>query len=573
VLEAIQRGEVSTVSEIYEFAQKCIERTNANRFDTPYKYWELSCPSMDLFKMWHFDRSFVSLKQLEFFTRQRGIHDLPYPHDSDLSPKKIEDLIKYNIKDVEFTCEMYDRSEGRIKDRHEVYRETRDAYVYNRSDTSLAEFEFTKAVADELQLTPAELKKIPKASYPKIEVKDLLFDYYDFKSKEAKYIYEDFKSLTLKKTKGEFILKQAFEREIEYHDATFNYGLGGAHYCVSPGDYQSSDSVMIVDIDVSSFYPNLAIQNNVNMSHLPGDSFIKTYKEKYELRKTYPKDTSMNKRLKLQLNSIYGKSNQKYSPFYDPKYTCTITVNGQLSLLMVADWIYDKIPSATMLQLNTDGCTFMLDRRYENLMKEVCDKWEKVTNLELEYNYYDRMVIRDVNNYWAKSENGKVKRTGFFSIYEDYINDDMAWSKVPSKLVIPSAINAYLLGESSVEDHINNEDNIHEFLQGVKANSLFTIRLWKADDEGRVSTSKKDEITDRYVRYYVSHRKIEDNNKIYGGTLYKHWKDGRITGLDVNNFVVVCQYLMSERASLHRSLNRQFYIDEANKLLETVNIK
>ncbi len=572
IIEAIWRREVRSVKEIYKYAQKIIEELSEDRFNTPYKEWELSFPSMDLFKIWHFDRTFVSLKQLEFFTRRRGIHDLPYPHDENLDEKKLKELIKYNKKDVEFTAFFFDQSKERIEDRNDAYKLTGDPLVYNKSDTSLAEFEFSSAVAEEIGCKRHDLKNIPKAQYSSIKIKDILFDYYDFRSPEAKAVYDNFKKLVINKKGGEFVLKGVLEADQEYHGNSLHYGLGGAHYCVPSGDYQSKNGVVIWDLDVASYYPNLAIQNNVSISHFPGNSFIDTYKNKYEERKQWPKGSSMNKRLKLQLNSIYGKSNEYWSAFYDPKYTCTITVNGQLSLLNLVDWVCDEIPSCIPLQLNTDGCTFMLPKVDVDKMFEISKKWEELTKLTLEAVEYSRMVIRDVNNYWAQDVDGKIKRKGFFAIYEDYINDGEAWKKNPSMLVIPSAINAFLKGESSVEDYINNENNIHEFMQGIKKTKAFDLRIWRADDEGRVYSSKKDIITDRYVRYYISKRKVEGENKIYGGSLFKHWNDGRITGLNVDQLVNVCQYLMSEKASLHKSLDRQYYIDKANETLKDIGL-
>ena len=44
--------------------------------------------------------------------------------------------------------------------------------------------------------------------------------------------------------------------------------LGGIHGCISPGVYKSDDKYIIVDADVASLYPSIAVINNLYPSHL-----------------------------------------------------------------------------------------------------------------------------------------------------------------------------------------------------------------------------------------------------------------------------------------------------------------
>ena len=83
-------------------------------------------------------------------------------------------------------------------------------------------------------------------------------------------------------------------------------------------------------------YPNIAISNRIYPEHLT-DKYCDIYKDMYEQRKAQPKGSAENAMLKLALNGTYGKSNDKYSVFYDPKFTMSITVNGQLSLCLLID--------------------------------------------------------------------------------------------------------------------------------------------------------------------------------------------------------------------------------------------
>ena len=87
-----------------------------------------------------------------------------------------------------------------------------------------------------------------------------------------------------------------------------------------------------------------------------------------------------NAMLKLALNGTYGNSNNMYSPFYDPKYTMTITLNGQLLLCKAIETVL-SVPTVEMIMANTDGFEFIVDREYEALAEQKCKEWESLTGL------------------------------------------------------------------------------------------------------------------------------------------------------------------------------------------------
>jgi hypothetical protein len=146
----------------------------------------------------------------------------------------------------------------------------------------------------------------------------------------------------------------------------------------------------------ASYYPNLSIQNGLRPEHL-GESFTKIYNQIYEERKTIPKSNPLNGSYKLMLNGSYGKSNEDTSFFYDPMFTMSITINGQLLLMMLSEKLTLSIKDLTVLQINTDGITIKVHEIYYDKVKEVCKWWMELTKLELEEVHYSKMIIRDVN--------------------------------------------------------------------------------------------------------------------------------------------------------------------------------
>ena len=552
IVEHIYRNRLGSATKIYKFAQEIID---SNYFNTKYKEWDLSFRCLDLMKIWHFDRKKVSLKQLEFFFRRKKIADLPFDHTTKVDVSKIPEIIKYNRVDVEETYKLYELSKEKITDRKETVNITRSFLTINKSDTGMASELLLRRMAKRVGMKPADLKK-RQTFYDELKVEECLLDFYDFKTEAAKSVYDTYKNFTLKGKGGHIVLKDVLKGKVDYYGSSFDYGFGGAHLCTKPGIYESDDEWIIIDDDVKSYYPNEAIQNRFFPKHL-SEAFCDVYAPIYEERKQYPKDKfpSKNRSLKLQLNSVVGLSKEKHSWLKDEGFFIKITVNGQLSLLMLADWVYDEIPEAHMLQLNTDGVTFRIKRKYLEKYRSIIRRFEETTKLQMEEAIYKKMVISDVNSYIAFYDGSdKVKRKGRYCIYSDLLKDE-DYSKNPSALIIPKAVYMYHAYGTPVEQTVMAEQNIHEFLIGVKKTKAFDFRLWYIKN-GIPRPTKP--IKDRFIRYYISTQ---------GGSLYKHWTDGRVTGLNVDDKVVVAQSLKSNRAELFRDLDYEYYIKKAKELI------
>ena len=270
-----------------------------------------------------------------------------------------------------------------------------------------------------------------------------------------------------------------------------DFGVGGIHASLSEKVVKQTKKYIIRDADVSSMYPNIAISNNIYPEHL-GEGFCEIYQDVYNQRKSYAKGTPENAMLKLALNCVYGDSNSKFSVFFDPMYTMKITINGQLSLLMLAEKLLE-IEGLKLIQLNTDGLTVALPIDKEAQYFKECKNWEKIVGLDLEYADYSKMFIRDVNNYIALYTNGKVKRKGAYQF------EDLGWHQNQSSLVVPMAANAKMLEGKDIREFIEqrfSSGNTFDFMLRTKVDR--SSRLVLIDSEG------KDIDQQRICRYYPS---------------------------------------------------------------------
>ena len=56
-----------------------------------------------------------------------------------------------------------------------------------------------------------------------------------------------------------------------------------------------------------------------------------------------------------------------------------------------------EIENLTFLQINTDGITVRIKKEDVDKYYDICNNWEKMSKLGLEYVNYSKMIIADVN--------------------------------------------------------------------------------------------------------------------------------------------------------------------------------
>lgn len=438
----------------------------------------------DLFKIHHFDnmaRS-TSLKKLEINMRAGRVVDLPYPPDQPTTSAQKDEIIAYMCHDVAQTVEFYLHSLDQIKFRDELavkYPDMGD--VLNMNDTKIGKKFFEREL--ERAGVPC-YDRINGRRQPKqtcrdqIALRDVISPRVVFQHPEFNRIKTYLENRVLTKPEVDDLrTESAVETKGVFKDLSatidgFSYvfGTGGIHGSVSSTTVRECDEYEIWDWDVASYYPNLAISNGFFPAHL-STAFCDIYQQVYDMRQGYKKGTAENAMLKLALNGVYGDSNNKYSPFYDPQYTMAITINGQLMLCMLAEWLTTKTDLIQMIQINTDGLTVRVHKSLVEWMKQVCAFWESHTGLELESVQYDAMHIRDVNSYLAVKHNGGIKRIGAYAYVtpmEDPNTRERPWHKDHSMLVVRRAAEAAMVHGRSVEDFIFAHRDPWDFMLSVK---------------------------------------------------------------------------------------------------------
>jgi len=414
---------------------------------------------IDLFKIHHFDNKArsTSLKMLEFNMRSNSIEDLPFKVGTTLTPGEIVKLKQYNAHDVSQTKAFLHKSMDMIAFREKMCVMYPGKDWLNFNDTKIGK-EFFSLKLEEAGVALYDFGpkgRVPRQTKrPVIHLKDAILPWVEFENTELTRVLNWLKDQSITETKGVF---EDVVARVNGFD--FVFGLGGIHGSVESEVIESDDEFVIVDLDVASYYPNLAIANGFYPEHL-GKSFCHIYKNLYDQRKSYPKKSAESAMLKLALNGVYGDSNNQFSVFYDPLYTMTITLNGQLLLCVLAEGLM-HIDGLKLIQVNTDGLTVRVPRANKWLVDTAAAAWQQRTGLTLEEAIYKAMMIRDVNNYIGVFENGSTKRKGAYE-------HDMEWHQNHGGLVIAKVAEKVLVEGAPIRETVEQWPEIMDFMLRTK---------------------------------------------------------------------------------------------------------
>jgi len=472
---------------IYQKAQATIQRSNGGEF-AEFGSRDLHIRQIDVFKLNHWDNAAKrsSLKWIQYTMDWKNIKDMPIPHYTEVTEGQIASIVGYCINDVRSTKQIMSLSKGQIELRKALTMEY-GIDLFSASEPRIAKELFLHFLSKQTGIKKYDLRQM-RTKREQIVVKDIILPYISFETATFQHLLKKFQDVIIHtgETKG------GFKYSVQYKGVKTDYGLGGIHGARASRVYNATEDMVIMTSDVTSFYPNLAIRNRWAPAHLPQEEFCTQYEWFFDERKVIPKKDPKNYVYKIILNSTYGLSNDENSFLYDPEFTMRITINGQLSLTMLYEMICEGIPGAIPLMQNTDGLETMIPRDMVDKYMEICKIWEKMTNLQLEHDTYSKLVLGDVNNYIAVTEDGKSKCKGRF----EYA--DLALHKNKSFLVIPKALHAYFVEGIQPEDYLKSNRNIFDYCGGKKIKGD-----WKYVERSIVNGVYREKELQHTLRYYV----------------------------------------------------------------------
>lgn len=246
-----------------------------------------------------------------------------------------------------------------------------------------------------------------------------------------------------------------------------------------------------------------------------------------------------NETLKLALNGLSGNLQNPHNFCYSPFAVMQIRINGQLLLLMLAEKLTQL--GCRIVQANTDGLFVLLKKSVYNDLNKVCRNWEQLTKLTLEEDRFKAMYQYAINDYFAITEDNKVKEKGMFIT-------TVKLGKGLTPKIIPKAVINFFKNGVPVEETIKGCQDIRDFLMSEK-----TGKQW------HVEYNNKEQ--QRTNRFYASTN---------GAYLWK-WKETDTKEKQYQNMltasgVTLLNYL-DDKPIEERKINYRYYIMEAYKII------
>lgn len=429
-----------TCKEIFELSKYIIDN-NELSFNIYKKF------NINKLEINHFDISNlvpsqkVPLKLYGARINVEKLQDLPYNPLTKLNLSQIENIKKYCENDLNITIDLFNK----VKKNYDLRIELSKLYnidLINKSNASIAE----TILRNELN------KKGIKYNYNNNNNKNFNFKYIApkniiFKSEHLKDIKNQIENITFSNLETANINLQAI-----IANKFYNLGIGGLHSNETNIFLKSNDIFKIIDRDVTSYYPSIILNLGLYPKNL-GIEFLNIFRNLVEKRINAKKNNNKieNECLKIVINSTFGKFASKFSIVYSPELFLTVTISGQLYLLMLIEMLTDC--GIEVISANTDGILSKV--KDINLFNKILKDWETITDFQTEENFYKIYSARDVNNYLAIKNNDVLKGKGIFSLNNLDKNLD-------KNICIDAIINFFKTGES-IENYILSCRDITKF--------------------------------------------------------------------------------------------------------------
>ena len=274
------------------------------------------------------------------------------------------------------------------------------------------------------------------------------------------------------------LFKTSFE--IEIGGMPCKYAWGGVHGSLTGYYEEATEDRVIQNRDVSSLYPSLIEIYNYLSRNVPDpELFYAIKRDRIQAKHNGDKQTA--KDLKLPLNTVSGAQENRYNDLYDPLPTRSLRISGQLFLTVLTMRLLNACKTIKLLNLNTDGLMYSIDKSELALVDEIAHAWEAETKFELEVDDVQKVWIKDVNNLLMIKTDGEVKTVGGYLNYGVSVKG--AWAINNNMVIVKKALIEYFVHGTPVEDTINGSTNIFDFQLIAKAGAKYREAYHIVDGE------------------------------------------------------------------------------------------
>ena len=432
----------------------------------------------------------ISLKTYAGRMGAKLMMDMPFHHDTDLSPAQQKLCETYCGNDLDVTEMLFEQMS--------VERELRDQLTdeYGIDLRSKSDAQIAEAILKNVCNIRSGDKQVPSwVSYT-------CPDFVVTNSPAINEVIEmlDEHAFKLNRMNGQPEVPEFLKEPFRINDGTYQMGVGGLHSTHDVNMYvEEGDGYLLSDFDVASYYPNIMMKAGLvpRLGGNKGELFMAAYKAIYDQRMEAKR--SGNKKvansLKITLNGTFGKLGNIYCSFYSPDLLLAVTITGQLNLLCLIHEL-EKIRGVKVRSANTDGVLVHYPIAARDKVLGVFGKNSKRTGFEYEETPYTKYAAKDVNNYYAVAPareaaiiepktikvlpagKAKVKRKGLYAVA------GVQEMKNPTMEVCSNAAAEYLEKGTPVETTIMAATDMHDFvsIRNVRGGGVQHTKTVLVDD-------------------------------------------------------------------------------------------
>lgn len=532
---------------------KTITTSSEDNIDA-WKHWKYQIwfDTFDILTMLYSNKLRVGLKEIQVTMQYPNVQEFVCDWTKPLPLEDFDSMIDYNINDIESTSELLNRCKKDVDLRIAIEDEY-GVRVLSKDGVNIGMKILTQKYLEKTGLTWWDIKDL-RSPMSVIPLKDVILPFIKYDSPILQRVLEDMKNQIV--SPG----RKGYENKFVFNNLRYSVGVGGIHSVNSPEIIIPRDDEMLIDIDVASLYPSMLIEYEFYPKHL-GKEFLEVYKQIKDERieAKHNGDKVKNETLKLALNGLSGNLQNEHNFCYSPFAVMQIRINGQLLLLMLAEKLTQI--GCRIVQANTDGLFVLLKKDVYSKVNSICREWEQLTKLTLEEDRFKAMYQYAINDYFAITEDNKVKEKGMFIT-------TVKLGKGLTPKIIPKAVISFFKDGIPVEDTIKNCTDIRDFLMSEKTGKQWHVEymneeqqrtnrfyastnggyLWKWKDTGH----KEGEII-TYTEPYVGERKYKASARQYQNML-------TASGVTLLN-------KFDDKPIEERKINYRYYIMEAYKII------
>ena len=484
--------------------------------------------SMDLLTMMFSQKLRVGLKTMQATMHYKNVQEYSGDFSVPIPVSEIDEMISYNINDVESTTELLNRLIDQVELRLFIEKE-HGIDCLSMDSVKMAETYLLEEYSKRSGI-PKNVIKEMRSPMDYIPLKDVILPFISYKNPKLQSVLEEMKEQVVysKERKG-------YEKKFVLSNVVYSIGVGGIHTIHTPKIFLPKDDEVIGHADVASMYPSLLIEYQWGPRHLGklfSELFAQLKAERLEAKHTGQKVKNMF--LKIVLNSPTGKMQQEVSWMYDPFNVFKIRINGQLILLLLVDKLLEL--GCEIIQCNTDGVVYRAKKGLKEKISDAIREVETLTRLEFESDEYEAFYQYAINDYFGVLKGGEIEEKGMF-ITKNKLGKGLA------PVVIPKAVINYFVKGESIEEFVKNDKDIRDFLMSQQVDKKFEV--------------------------YHGKQKIQHINRFYASTngeyLFKKDADKESNMLTKSGVTILNE--LYDTTVEGRKINYRYYISEAKKIV------